>query len=188
MRRVACALVHHPVLDRSGSVVTSAITNIDLHDIARSAHTFGLSDFFVVHPVEAQRTLAQRIRTHWVEGSGGKRIPDRMPALGAMRVVPSLAAAIAELTGEGEPVEVWTTAARPAGPALLSFPEGRERIQGDGPPVLVCFGTGWGLAPEVHVQAARHLEPIRSPRADGYNHLSVRAAAAILFDRLLGVD
>ena len=30
------------------------------------------------------------------------------------------------------------------------------------------------------------LAPIRSPRSDGYNHLSVRAAAAIILDRLLG--
>jgi hypothetical protein len=30
------------------------------------------------------------------------------------------------------------------------------------------------------------LDPIRSPRADGFNHLSVRAAAAIIFDRVLG--
>src|SRR5690606_14363961 len=41
-RRVAAVLVHHPVLDRAGEVVTTAITNLDLHDIARSAHTYGL--------------------------------------------------------------------------------------------------------------------------------------------------
>jgi len=49
----------------------------------------------------------------------------------------------------------------------------------------LCLGTGWGLADEIHERAAVRLEPIRSPRADGYNHLSVRAAAAIIFDRLL---
>jgi tRNA (guanine37-N1)-methyltransferase len=52
--------------------------------------------------------------------------------------------------------------------------------------VLIVLGTGWGLAPSVHARAHARLEPIRSPRADGYNHLSVRAAAAIMFDRLLG--
>jgi hypothetical protein len=36
-------------------------------------------------------------------------------------------------------------------------------------------------------RAVAQLEPISSPRADGYNHLSVRAAAAIVLDRLLGV-
>jgi len=51
---------------------------------------------------------------------------------------------------------------------------------------LITFGTGWGLADEIMQRADWLLAPIRSPRADGFNHLSVRAAAAITFDRLLG--
>lgn len=188
MRSVASALIHYPVLDRSGGIVTSAITNIDLHDISRSSHSFGLSDFFVVHPVQAQRVLASRIQTHWVEGSGGRRIPDRVPALGTMRVVPSLDAAVEELAARsGAEVEIWTTAAREQERPLLRFAEARQRIAQDGPPVLICFGTGWGLGPEIHARATHQLEPIRSPRADGYNHLSVRAAVAIILDRVLGV-
>ncbi len=184
MRRIACALVHHPVVDRQGEVVTAAITNLDLHDISRSALTFGLSDMFVVHPVEAQRVLAERIRQHWVEGSGGKRIPDRVPALSILRIVPSLDDALAEL---GPDAELWTTSARRPGGKALELREARQHLAADGPPVLICFGTAWGLAPAVTERAARHLEPIPSPRSDGYNHLSVRAAAAILFDRLVGV-
>ena len=48
MRRVSAALVHHPVLDRQGAVVTTAITNLDLHDIARSVHTYGLEALYIV--------------------------------------------------------------------------------------------------------------------------------------------
>lgn len=184
MRRVCCALLHHPVLDRDGQVVTAAITNIDLHDISRSALTFGLSDLFVVHPVEAQRALALRIREHWVEGSGGRRIPDRKPALALLRVVPSLTEVLAEL---GPGTELWTTSARPPKGEPVTLEAGRLLLQQEGPPVLIAFGTGWGLAASVHDLARLHLAPIVSPRADGYNHLSVRAAAAILFDRLLGV-
>jgi hypothetical protein len=192
MRKVACALVHYPVLDRGGAIVTSAITNIDLHDIARSSHTFGLSAFYVVHPVTAQRVLAERIQGHWVDGSGGRRIPDRTPALSGMRIVASLEDAATDLAASaGEPggtsaVELWTTAARAEGSQTLSFGDARRSLSGEGPPVLLTFGTGWGLAADVHRRAAFRLEPIQSPRADGYNHLSVRAAAAILFDRLLG--
>jgi hypothetical protein len=184
MRRITCALVHHPVVDRQGAIVTSAITNIDLHDISRSSLTFGLDTMFVVHPVEAQRTLAERVRGHWVQGAGGKRIPDRKPALEIVRVVPSLHDAIAEL---GQGAEVWTTSAQPQQERALDLQGARSLLQQPGPAVMIIFGTGWGLAPEVHTLATHHLEPIRSPRADGYNHLSVRAAAAILFDRLLGV-
>jgi hypothetical protein len=177
---VAAALVHHPVLDRAREIVTTAITNLDLHDIARSAHSYGVSDYFVVHPIAAQRELAERVRAHWVEGSGGRRIPDRAPALELLRIVSSLEEALLAL---GEP-EVWTTSAV-ARAESLEYGMARERLRTDGPPVLIVFGTGWGLADSVCAAAAYQLEPIRSPRPDGYNHLSVRAAAAITFDRLL---
>ena len=57
--RLAIALVHHPVLDAQGGVVTSTLTNIDVHDLSRSAKTYGCSDFFMVHPIEAQRTIIE---------------------------------------------------------------------------------------------------------------------------------
>jgi hypothetical protein len=176
---VALALVHYPVIDRAKSVVTTAITNLDLHDIARSAHTFGLRDYFVVHPIAAQRELAERVRVHWTEGSGARRIPDRSPAMQRIRIVESLDQAMLSL---GKP-ELWVTSAEPRGRSL-NFPEARGRLSGDGPPVLLVFGTGWGLADEVHDRADFQLDPIRSPRDDGYNHLSVRAAVAIILDRL----
>lgn len=182
MRRVALALVHYPVRDRAGAVVTTAVTNLDVHDIARSSHTYGVTDFFVVHPIAAQRELVTRITTHWIDGSGARRIPDRKPAMEVVRIVASLEEAIASL---GDGVEIWTTSA--SGSSTLSFEAARERLQGEGPPVLLCFGTGWGLAGAVMERAAAQLAPICSPRADGYNHLSVRAAAAIILDRLLGV-
>jgi hypothetical protein len=181
VRRVALALVHYPVRDRQGAVVTTAVTNLDVHDIARSSHTFGVSDFFIVHPVAAQRELVSRIRTHWVDGSGARRIPDRKPAMEVVRIVATLDAAIAEL---GAP-ELWTTSA--AGDDTLRFADARARLRADGPPVLLCFGTGWGLASDVMSRASAQLEPVLSPRADGYNHLSVRAAAAIILEKLLGV-
>lgn len=186
MRRVAVALVHYPVLDGQGAVVTTAVTNLDVHDLARSARTYGCSDYFVVHPVAAQRELVERIREHWTEGSSGKRIPDRKEALTVLRIVDSLEAAVAALSeGAGrDGVEVWVTAARKVGPSL-TFEAARARIEGEGKPVLVVFGTGWGLAPGVIEGADARLEPIRAVRGE-YNHLSVRAACAIAMDRLLG--
>ncbi|HXX70625.1 MAG TPA: RNA methyltransferase, partial [Polyangiaceae bacterium] len=72
MRRCAIALVHHPVLDGQGATVTTAVTNLDVHDLARSARSFGCSDYFVAHPIAAQRELVNRIRGHWIDGSGGR--------------------------------------------------------------------------------------------------------------------
>jgi hypothetical protein len=184
LRRCAVALVHHPVVDGQGAVVTTAVTNLDVHDLARSARTYGCTDYLVVHPIAAQRELVGRICDHWTEGPGGHRIPDRAEALRLVRVVDSLAAAYEALGGRSA-VETWVTAARDLG-TPLSFRDARERLEAtDGKPVLIVFGTGWGLAPDVIAGADALLEPIASTQG-GYNHLSVRAACAIALDRLLG--
>lgn len=183
MRRLAAALIHHPVLDRQGEEVTTAITNLDLHDVSRSAHTYGLERVYIAHPIAAQRELATRVREHWVTGSGKRRIPDRSPAMNLLAVVDSLETAIHD-HGGGASVELWSTSAT-AHASALSHARAAELLRAAGDPVLILFGTGWGLAPRVLERAKHRLEPILSARADGYNHLSVRAAAAILFDRLL---
>src|SRR5690349_20309758 len=178
MRRVSAVLIHYPILDRERSVVTGAITNLDLHDISRSAHTYGLAAYYVAHPIAAQRELATRVREHWLTGSGSRRIPDRVPPMRGLQVVSSLDEALAQA---GEGTELWVTSARESGKGI-SHDAARELLKTEGPPILIAFGTGWGLADEVMERATRYLAPIRSPRADGFNHLSVRAAAAIIFD------
>jgi len=182
MRRVAAVLIHHPILDKERAVVTGAITNLDLHDISRSSHTYGLTAFYIAHPIAAQRELAARVREHWLTGSGSRRIPDRVPPMRDLRIVSSLDEALDDC---GPGTELWVTSAK-ASARCLAHDEARERLRQDGVPVLIAFGTGWGLADEVMQRATHTLAAIQSPRADGFNHLSVRAAAAITFDRLLG--
>jgi hypothetical protein len=187
VRRLAIALLHHPVLDGRGAIVTTAVTNLDVHDLSRSARSYGCSDYFVVHPIAAQRELVERIRSHWTEGSSGKRIPDRKEALSVLRVVPSLDDAVGALGGRAN-VELWATAARRLETAgrSLTFSEARRELQAEsGKPVLILFGTGWGLAAGVVSAVDALLEPISAASA-GYNHLSVRAACAIALDRLCG--
>ncbi len=183
-RSLAIALVHHPVLDRQGEVVTTAITNLDLHDISRSAHTYGASAVYVSHPVAAQRELAERVRTHWTTGSGARRIPDRSTAIALLRVVDSLDSAC-RAHGQDGAVDVWVTSARPSA-SDMDFETARGQLEAEGNPVLLVLGTGWGLSPTLTPAATARLAPIESPRQDGYNHLSVRAAAAIMLDRLCG--
>ncbi|HEY1958936.1 MAG TPA: RNA methyltransferase [Polyangiaceae bacterium] len=182
MRRVAIALVHWPVLDGRGEIVTSAITNLDVHDLARSARTFGVSDYFIVHPITAQRELVEKIRVHWAEGSSGKRIPTRKDALALLRPVASLADAHAALGGR-EAIEVWTTSAAEDA-RVLTMADARARCSREDKPLLIVFGTAWGLAAEVHASADARLAPIQGPGA--WNHLSVRSACAIYLDRLFG--
>jgi hypothetical protein len=59
----------------------------------------------------------------------------------------------------------------------------RQKIA-DGECFLILFGTAWGLAQEVIAAGDGILTPIAG--AGSYNHLSVRSAAAIVLDRLLG--
>jgi len=51
-------------------------------------------------------------------------------------------------------------------------------------PWLLLFGTAWGLASSVTGESDHVLEPVTGP--GNYNHLSVRSAAAVILDRLLG--
>jgi hypothetical protein len=186
VRRIALALVHYPVLDRQGATVTTAITNLDVHDIARSALTYGLCKFYLIHPIAAQRQLVERIKAHWIDGSGGRRIPDRVGPMRLVQVVPSLEDAVLCMSDETAPL-LWTTSAGGATQEqCLSHYRAARLLQEPGPPVLLAFGTGWGLSQPIHQRATNRLLPIRSDHAENYNHLSVRAAVAILLDRLLG--
>jgi len=53
-------------------------------------------------------------------------------------------------------------------------------------PFLILLGTGWGLTDEILARSDYILEPIEGD--SDYNHLSVRSAAAIILDRLLGAN
>jgi hypothetical protein len=101
-----------------------------------------------------------------------------------VRPVATLEEACLALGGRGE-IEVWVTAARELR-APVTLRDARERLAGPGKPVLLVFGTGWGLADSVIDGADVLLEPVRAREPTGYNHLSVRAACAIILDRLRG--
>ena len=185
MRRVAIALVHAPVLARDQSETVSTVTNLDIHDIARSAKTYGVSDYFIVHPVAAQRDLVARIVTHWKTGSSGERIPTRGPALDLVRTLPALLDVYDALGGRAN-VTAWATAAREHG-ATITFAEARALVSRGDPhdarPILILFGTSWGLPARIVESCDAALAPIQKDAS--YNHLSVRAACAIALDRLL---
>ncbi|MCG8557740.1 MAG: RNA methyltransferase [Proteobacteria bacterium] len=186
MTAVYCALVHYPVRDREGTSVTASITNLDVHDIARAARTYGLSGYFLITPVDAQRVLATRIIDHWLKGAGLRRGPERAEALGLCHVVGSIECAAAAIAAESgaRPTLVATAASPPRKRSTLSFERLRASLTERKAPLLLLFGTSHGLALEVLDACDAVLEPIVGPTA--YNHLSVRSAAAIVLDRLLG--
>jgi len=183
------ALVHFPVRARDGAPMTSAITNLDIHDIARSSRTFGLSGFYVVTPIAAQRALVDRVLEHWGEGGDGRRrTPERGRALEICHGAQSVEEVVALIAARhGVAPRILATAARSLGgvPAV-TFETERVTIGGDHVPRLILFGTAHGLTDDLVAKCDGLLPPILG--AGDYNHLSVRAAAAIVFDRLLGAQ
>jgi hypothetical protein len=178
--RTYIALLHFPVYDRNGKTVATAITNLDIHDLARGARTFGLAAYYLVTPLERQRELAKRIVSHW-EGEEGPRAE----ALRTVRVAASLEQTIAEIEKEkGAPRVIATSARRNEGCKSIGFRTLRKEAERQERPLLLLLGTGWGLENKVIEGCDRVLSPIRGPGA--YNHLSVRQAAGIILDRLFG--
>ncbi|MFQ5450058.1 MAG: RNA methyltransferase [Nitrospinaceae bacterium] len=176
------ALVHFPVYNKAGQIVVTSVTTLDVHDVARICRTYGLDSFHVVTPLKTQQDLIGRLIRHWVTGHGAVYNPTRKEALLKTRVKNSLQDVISELAdlyGE-KPRTVITDAGK--FPQSIGFDEMRSKLQG-GEPYLLVFGTGWGLEKGLLSRADYVLNPIEG--LDGYNHLPVRAAIAIILDRLL---
>lgn len=180
------ALVHGPVKNKRGDLVTTAVTGLNLHDIARAVTTYGGKGYFLVTPLEAQQRLVARMTAHWEGEFGSRYNPNRKEALAALCVVDALADAEAEIARrEGAaPERVATSARRVDGVPPVSFAELRARLAVGGDPVLLVFGTGWGLTDDTVRGMDRLLEPLRGPGE--YNHLSVRSAVSVVLDRLAG--
>ncbi len=183
--RTHLALVHHPVVDRVGKVITTALTNFDIHDLARSSMTYGLAALHLITPVTSQRDKAEHIARLWMGDDQGEH---RARALQLVRTADSIETVLAAITAEyGQAPRVVATSAKAS-----SFPGAERRIPAemvaegalDPAPMLVLLGSGWGLADALIPSVSRVLTPIEG--ATDWNHLSVRSAGAVLLDRLFG--
>lgn len=180
--RVDVGLIHYPVYNKNKEIITSAVTNLDLHDIARAAKTFGVDTFYIVTPLKDQQQLFQEILDHWLSGPGARYNEKRKNALEKVRICESFSTLsdICKAKWGVAPLILATG----AGPKESSWPyeKVREIIWAE-KPLLLLFGTAWGLAEEITQMVDGFLPPIKG--IGEYNHLSVRSAAAIILDRLL---
>ncbi|QER42399.1 tRNA (guanosine(37)-N1)-methyltransferase TrmD [Thermodesulfobacterium sp. TA1] len=182
-QRVYLFLLHYPVYNKRKEVVASAVANIDLHDLARLGRTYGLRGIYLVQPLEDQRQLAQELLTFWLEGGGANYNPLRKEALKLLKIFSTFEEALTnvqEIEGE-KPLLVGTDASPKRNP--ISFEELRNFLWEK--PIIIVLGTAWGLTEEFLEKCDYFLEPIWG-RLDPYNHLSVRSAASIIIDRMLG--
>lgn len=191
--------------------MTTAVTNLDIHDIARSCRTYDVKGYFLVTPLDVQHVLVGRILTHWQDEKSKQYHPYRYEALSRVRLLKDFSEVKDRIRSEtGEDPEVVMTDARPF-PNSVGYADYRAEISQPTRkrPVCLVFGTGYGISevflPEVH----RILAPVNGPedsegwepphdihekvgvegipvKRKGYNHLSVRSAVAIILDRLAG--
>jgi len=176
------ALLHYPVVNRNKQLITSSVTNLDLHDIARTCRTFGVKRYFVVHPSDDEQALNRRIVHHWESGYGKLAHSTRAEALELIELVKDFETVekrIEELSGK--PAYKVGTSARKS-PKTISSEE-LISLSKDDRSVLLVFGTAYGLSNEWQENLDTFLEPISV--GESYNHLSVRSAVAIYLDRLI---
>jgi hypothetical protein len=177
------SLIHHPVYDKRRRVVTTSITNLDLHDLARLAKTFGLGGLYIVQPSKLQVELATRIIDHWESGAGAAYNETRRIAFEMIKMVPGVLEMVQDVREKtGKDVRLVATTGRDR-PGQVDYGRAKKILK-DSSVSIIMFGTGWGLSDELVASSDVVLEPIVI--SDDYNHLSVRCAAAIIIDRLFG--
>jgi hypothetical protein len=175
-------LLHYPVYNRNGEVIVSAITNLDLHDLARLTKTYGGRKFYVINPLPDQQEFAKNICRHWVSGHGADYNKDRREAMSLISIASTLEESLAEIQEiEGEMPTLIATDAGKGKRQRMTYVLARE-IVASNRVVMILFGTAWGIAKELIGNVDYLLEPIFG--VSYYNHLSVRTAAAITLDRL----
>ncbi|MDK2971010.1 MAG: hypothetical protein PWP23_765 [Candidatus Sumerlaeota bacterium] len=183
------ALVHHPTVDKQGAVAATSVTNLDVHDLSRAARTYGAEGMWIVHPFESTHRYVERVLDHWTEGWGSTYNPRRKESLAYTRLATDLGEVADRLEAAypGQEVVWVATSARPW-PNSISYREMRGWLADPNDTRVFCliFGTGWGLHPCVLEEMDYVLDPIYGP--SNWNHLSVRAAAGIILDRLMGSE
>lgn len=180
---VFIGLLHYPVFNKRGNTIASAITNFDIHDVARVSRTYGVERFYVINPFRDQKRLAQRILDHWLTGYGSVYNPSRAEALTLVDVETSLEEVISDIEDSwGHRPKMMVTDAK-VHRNSIGYSEARRMLMNGGA-YLILFGTAWGIGTDIIETADYVLAPIQGNL--DYNHLSVRSAVAIIMDRLLG--
>jgi len=185
--KLALALVHYPILDREKKVVATNITNFDIHDIARACTVFGVSDYFIVHPMQEQQMFVHRVLDHWRVGQGAKFNPYRRTALEPVKTASDIKEVVSELLEKWneKPIIIATHARSVNDVPSISCAEAKDLVKSN-KSVLLVFGTGFGLTDDFMVNCDYLLESIRGAPPKDYRHLSVRSAVSIYLDRIVG--
>ena len=187
MRKLYLGLLHYPVHNKNREIITSAITNFDIHDISRASKTFGVEKYFIITPENGQKSVMGKIIEHWQKGFGATYNKDRKTALEITSIINTLEEAIdtiKEDTGM-DPIVTATSAQKDENYTSYTIKEMRSLLEEeDGAPIFLLFGTGYGMVMKNIPQIKNLLAPIYG--VGEYNHLSVRSAVSIYLYSLMG--
>lgn len=181
------ATMHAEVRLPGDRVGTTTITSFDIHDIARSAQTYGVNEYFVVTPLEDQQKIGNQLLDFWKTGPGVEFNIHRVQSIKQVSIKSDLNEVIASIENrEGKkPVVIGTGARSDLHEKMITFYD-QSKVWSMNRPVLFLFGTGHGLGPSLLERCDFMLEPLYG--FTDFNHLSVRSAAGIIFDRWFGIN
>lgn len=194
-KQLACSYIpsHYVALMHSGVLIgeerkpgVTSVTSIDIHDIARSSKTYGIKEFFIVTPLADQQKIVNKMLDFWKKGIGFAYNRCRYDAIQLVQLIGSLDEAIKKIEEkEGKrPLIVATSAQITDDVSAVASYYDQKKVWESDRPVLLLFGTGQGLSPEIIRLCDYLLLPING--FSQFNHLSVRSAVAIILDRWLG--
>lgn len=182
-------LMHDQIVLKGGKVGTTSVTSIDIHDIARSSATYNLKNYFLVTPLIDQQKIVGTILDFWKDQQvGAEYNKHRHEALDLVVLKPNLQAVLDHIQQqEGkQPIIVGTSARFESDQDKMISYHDQDKVWAHNRPVLLLLGTGHGMAPQLLEKCDYFLQPLQG--FSDFNHLSVRSAAAIIFDKWLGFD
>jgi len=179
------ALLHNQIYNKLGEKITTTVTNYDLHDISRAAKTYDVKKYFVVNQLQSQQELVQRVKDYWTGGRGADYCYNRHEAFSMLEIADDMAEVKKKIEEESGKKAVVAATDASKFPNSTSYAEMRNIISSSDRPILIIFGTGYGLSEETLNDCDIILKPVLG-RGD-FNHLSVRSAASIIMDRLLAL-
>ncbi|MBY0353578.1 hypothetical protein K2W90_04410 [Candidatus Babeliales bacterium] len=181
------AIMHTQIMLKGGMVGQSSVASLDIHDVARTARTYDVENFFIVCPLRDQQQIIGTFLEFWYSDKGQEYNKGRSDAVQRIKPVNELTEVLAFIEEkEGKKPLIITTSARHYDQIPTIDYYSQSEVWQQERPVLLIFGTGQGLAPEVLEQSDYLLLPVQG--MCDYNHLSVRSAVSIILDRWLGLQ
>ncbi len=179
-------LMHDNVVVDKDKIGCSSVTSIDIHDIARSSKTYGIKEYFLVTPLKDQQKIVNIFLNFW-HTSGIEYNKNRSNAIENVTLSENFENVIESIFNKNGkmPIVISTSAKKYDDIKNITYFD-QELIFKQDRPVLFVLGTAKGLSDDFIKKCDYLLLPIKG--FSDFNHLSVRSAAAIIFDRWLGIN